>query len=288
MGYDPDACVSVQGSLWWGRLAWVRVRHPRLEVVGDGIVREQEGDLAKPQQVLEHVLRHQPCNDRVGGGERGGAHTWPLIERLLDRRGLEPARAPGDDQLHRARHGVVRAHAIHERQLQLLAHGLERLPRRHVVHTSEQQVDWRLAVDPARREALAQLGAVLVRCDIHVVHLEHRVRAQLGAVVAHGHRLVPAGLLRAEEHLIHVCELDRVVIVDDHLAYATARKHLAHANAHTADADDRDRKVPDALVVLDDAHRLERHQPRVRICVDNLGTHRVHLLAPHATRTRGG
>mmetsp|Transcript_12531 Transcript_12531/g.39463 ORF Transcript_12531/g.39463 Transcript_12531/m.39463 type:complete len:302 (-) Transcript_12531:239-1144(-) len=254
-----------------GLLARVRVGHPGLKIVGDCVVREEEGDLAKAKQVLEHVLRHQPREDGVGRGERRGAHARPFVHLLLDGSRLEPARPAGDDELDVARHGVVGDHGVHERHLKLLAYRLHHLPRGEIVDAAEDEVDRRLAVDAAVRDRVLQLGPVLVVRDVHVVHFKDGVRAQLRAVVPRRHRLVPSGLLRAVEHFVHICELDRVVVVDEHLADAAAREHLAHADADATNTDNRNAEVAHAFVVADHAHRLERHQPRVGVCVDHLG-----------------
>ena len=78
-----------------------------------------------------------------------------------------------------------------------------------------------------------------------------------------GHRLVPARLLGAVEHAVHVGDINRVVVVHDDLADPAARQHLHHADADAADADDGDAEVAYALVVFDHPHGLQRHEPRV-------------------------
>mmetsp|Transcript_2709 Transcript_2709/g.5922 ORF Transcript_2709/g.5922 Transcript_2709/m.5922 type:complete len:317 (+) Transcript_2709:95-1045(+) len=264
------------------QLPRVGVGHAGGEVVGDGVVAEQEGDLAEAEQVLERVLRADARDDRVGRRERRGALAGPLLLLRLDRRRLQPAGAAGDDELHVARHGVVADDGVHERQLQLVAHRLEDLPCLPVVDTADDHAHGRLPVERATRHCLLELLPVLLRGDVDVVHLEDRVWVELRAVVPARHRLVPPRLLRPVEHLVHVGQLDGVVVVDDDLAYAAPGEHLTHAHAHATYADDGHGEVAHGLVVLHHAQALQRHQPRVRVGVDDLRAHRLHLLPPHS------
>lgn len=63
--------------------------------------------------------------------------------------------------------------------------------------------------------------------------------------------------------LVHVGELNGVIVIDDDLTHTTAGQHLHNTYANPTDADHRYAEVPHTVVVLHYAHRFERHEPRV-------------------------
>mmetsp|Transcript_1188 Transcript_1188/g.2505 ORF Transcript_1188/g.2505 Transcript_1188/m.2505 type:complete len:211 (-) Transcript_1188:183-815(-) len=207
----------------------------------------------------------------------------------LDRRRLQSTCASGDDELNRARHRIVRDHAVEVRDLQLLAHRLHHLPRLNVVDAADDEIHRRLAVEGARIRCVLELllVAALVDCNVDVMHLKRCVGVEFRAVVPARHRLVPAGLFGPIEHLVHVRKLNGIKVVDDDLADPNTCEHLGDTNTDAANTDQRDREVAHAVKVLNNTHALERHQPRVGICVHWLGIHRFHLLPTDAARPCG-
>jgi len=68
-------------------------------------------------------------------------------------------------------------------RLQLLRNGFHGLACLHVVQARDDEVDGRLAVKRPRGDRLLELGQVLGRGDVHVVHLEDCVWVELRAVM---------------------------------------------------------------------------------------------------------
>ena len=93
--------------------------------------------------------------------------------------------------------------------------------------------------------------------------------------------------MRLEEQTIHVGQFDFVVVEHFKTSDTATRQHFGRDASDAADADDDDAEAPDRLVVLHDAHSLQRHQTRIRIRVDDLRGHLGDLAAFRIGRGRG-
>ena len=69
-----------------------------------------------------------------------------------------------------------------------------------------------------------------------------------------------------------------VVVKENQFANAASRQHVGGDATDTSHANNDDAHAANALVILDDAHSLQRHQSAVRVGIDHLGRELLDLL----------